>query len=367
MIDPKNPFNNETEFRDYNSDYGEIVPQIRIPTCKIPLRPNYKEARRIKRYYNIVGGFMLAHFLFSQVLSFILVQIFYIILSAVDSYASGGALPANYTDIAQNYLNNSSVGVGLNLVCYGIANVLVAVLGCKALKVPIPNLFKTENLTAGKQFSYVCITIFLHFLTQEVVYYVMQLFDSAGIDVDTLSSEMSTDMKYVILSFVYSVIVAPITEELVMRGFILKNTSRAGQRFGIFLSAFFFGIWHQNLPQFVLAFTVGIFWGFVVVKHNSIIPTIICHMAANGIVEVMSIFDAYEMDIVATLIEILYIVLALIGLILLIRLFVVERLPYAMPEQSERGWRLALASPLLMIAIVVNIGAGIYYILLTNM
>ena len=33
MIDPHDPFENETEFHDYQSDYAEIVPQIRIPGC----------------------------------------------------------------------------------------------------------------------------------------------------------------------------------------------------------------------------------------------------------------------------------------------------------------------------------------------
>ncbi|MDE6088778.1 MAG: hypothetical protein K2G25_10410, partial [Oscillospiraceae bacterium] len=58
-IDPKNPFCNPTEFAHYNSDYGEIVPQIRMKGCQIPLFPNDREKRRIHRYENIVGGFLL--------------------------------------------------------------------------------------------------------------------------------------------------------------------------------------------------------------------------------------------------------------------------------------------------------------------
>ncbi|HAJ96850.1 MAG TPA: hypothetical protein DCO72_03850 [Ruminococcus sp.] len=367
MIDPKNPFHNETEFRNYNSDYGEIVPQIRIPTCKIPLRPNHKESRRIRRYYNIAGGFMLGHFIFSWLLTFILVQVFYLILGAVDSYANGGTLPENYSQIAQNYMNDSSLGIGLNLFCYGLANVLVSWLGCRATKVPIPNLFKTENLTAGKMFSYVCITFFLHLLSENVIVKVMALFDNAGIDVNTADMDMSKDAKYLILSFVYGVIVAPITEELLMRGFFLKTTSRVSQRFGIFITAIFFGLLHQNLPQFILAFIAGSFWGYIVVKHNSIVPSIICHMAANGIVELSGIFDIYGIDLGTTLVNIVYVTLALIGLVLLIRMLIVERLPYAMPEQSERGTRLALTSPLMVIAGVVYISSSVYYVLVQNM
>ena len=61
----------------------------------------------------------------------------------------------------------------------------------------------------------------------------------------------------------------------------MKTFSKVSQRFGIFISAFFFGIMHGNVAQFILAFLVGIFMGYLDVKHNSLIPSICVHFAIN--------------------------------------------------------------------------------------
>ena len=46
---------------------------------------------------------------------------------------------------------------------------------------------------------------------------------------------------------IYSVILAPIFEEILFRGFVLKNLSRFNVRFGIIMSAILFGLFHGNL------------------------------------------------------------------------------------------------------------------------
>ena len=55
--------------------------------------------------------------------------------------------------------------------------------------------------------------------------------------------------------FLYASVLAPISEELLFRGFILRSLRPFGKRFAIFGSAFFFGLFHGNLLQTV--FIVG--------------------------------------------------------------------------------------------------------------
>ncbi len=49
LPDKFNPFDNPTEYHDYNGDYSDIVPQIEIPGCKIPVEPCKAEKKRIRR------------------------------------------------------------------------------------------------------------------------------------------------------------------------------------------------------------------------------------------------------------------------------------------------------------------------------
>lgn len=362
MIDPHNPFDNETEFTYYNTDYSEVVPQIRIPGCRIPLMPNKRERSRIRRYQNIVGGFMAGHFLLSNLIGFLLIELFYVLTMAMDSFAAGGSLPENYDTLLSDYLDNSSAMIALNILAYGVMNVLVTWLGCKATKIPIPNLFRTRDFNAGKAFCYITIALAIQLATGYAAMWVTDLLEGVGITPYEADFSTLPELKSTILSALYGVLIAPVTEELFMRGFVLKNLSRFGQRFGIVMSAFLFGIWHENLAQFILAFAAGCFFGYLTCKHDSLIPSIICHMAVNGFAQIFDICDTYGWDFAYTMLNMVYFIFALIGFVLLIRMFFTERLPKAMPAQTERGFRITLTSPLMLLVMICHIGAMVLLI-----
>ena len=364
LIDPHDPFENETEFHDYQSDYAEIVPQIRIPGCRIPLRANSREKSKIRRFYNIVGGFLLMHIIFSNLLAIGIDELILFLLRLSDQSLVGD-LPENYNELAVDYISGSSSLIALNILAIGVMNVIVIWLGCRATKIQIPNLFRTKNLDGFTMFSYITIALLLQCATGWAALGLDTLFEGVGITLYTPDEDLS-DLKSIILSVIYGVIIAPVTEELLMRGFVQKNLSRVSQRFGIIMTAFLFGIWHENVSQFVLAFTVGIFFGYIAAKHDSLVPSIICHMAVNGLAELGAIFNHYGWDTAFTVLDYVYAVLIFFGLIVLIRMLIVERLPRSTPHQAERGLRQAIASPLLMIACGCHIALAVTWIITNN-
>lgn len=366
-IDPKNPFRNETEFQAYNSDYGEIVPQIRMKGCKIPLFPNDREKKRIHRYENIVGGFLLLHLVLMNVLALVLMGGFSWLQGVVDSAMSGGELPVNYSELAWNYFENSSAYIAITMLSIAGCSILVTWLGCRMTKIPISNLFQTKEFHAGHALVYIAIALCIQTITGYAAAGITELLEGVGITAFEPDLSPSKEVKTVLISFIYSVIVAPITEELLVRGFVMKNLSRVSQHFGIIMSAFFFGVWHENIAQFVLAFCAGCFFGYITVKHNSLIPSIIAHMAVNLCAEIFSVCGVYDWDLAGNLMNMVYTILVIAGFILLIRMLITERFPSTTPEQAERGGRLSLTSPLLMIVMICHIGSSIYYILLESM
>ena len=229
MIDPHDPFENETEFHDYQSDYAEIVPQIRIPGCRIPLRANDREKSKIRRFYNTVGGFLLMHLIFSNVLALGIDALILALLRLSDT-ALVGDLPSNYNELAAAYISGSSSMIALNLLAFGVMNVLVVLLGCRATKIPIPNLFRTKNLDAFSIFSYITIALLLQCASGWAAVGLDTLFEGVGITLFTPDEDLGGGLKSVILSIIYSIIIAPVTEELLMRGFVQKNLSRVSQR-----------------------------------------------------------------------------------------------------------------------------------------
>lgn len=363
-INPKNPFENETEFTEYNSDYGEIVPQIRLEGCKIPLFPNLKERSRIRRYENIVGGFLLGHFALMNVLFLVLGECFIFFLSLADG--ASAALPENYHSLAWDYFQDTSSYTAIMMLCIAGCSILVTWLGCKATKIPISTLFQTKDFNIWLALSYIMIALLIQTAMGWTAVGIEELLEGVGISSYSPDLSDSKEIKVILMEIIYSVIVAPITEELMVRGFVLKNLSRVGQRFGIIMSAFFFGVWHENIAQFVLAFTAGCFFGYITVKHNSLIPSILAHMAVNLCATIFDICETYNWEMASNIFNGFYVLLVLAGAVLLIKMLITERFPYATPEQSERGFRIALTSPLLMGVLLCHIGSAVFYIVQEN-
>ncbi len=80
----------------------------------------------------------------------------------------------------------------------------------------------------------------------------------------------------------YSIVIAPISEELIFRGVTMKYAAKTMPFFlANVLQAFLFGLFHGNVIQGVYAFTVGLFCGYVCFIGNSIYLSILFHMMFN--------------------------------------------------------------------------------------
>lgn len=350
--DPHDPFGNETEFRDYNGDYGEIVPQIRIPGCQLPLRPDKQEKRKIRKYYSTVGGALLVHLLFSNILAIAMIILLTGIQTVLDTSAAGGILPADYEEMLQAYFDDSSSNMAMNLLVYGFCNVLTAAVGCRIIKVQIPSLFRTDSFKIRHILCYISIALFLQWACGWCSVWISDLLADADITLYEADFSTGQNVKNIVLSFIYSCIVAPVTEELLFRGFILKGLSRVSQHFGILMSAFLFGLWHMNFSQFILAFSVGMLMAYMDVKHNSILPSILTHFAVNLTAEIFSLLDTLELYTIYNMFDLFTFLVVIVGAVLLLCMFIRERLPHTTPAQAERGLRLSLTSFLMSAAII---------------
>lgn len=99
-------------------------------------------------------------------------------------------------------------------------------------------------------------------------------------DLETLSRLATNPIGLITASFV-----APVVEEMVFRGAILRALlqKKWNPWIAIFISAAIFGIIHMNLTQGVSAFVVGIFMGWLFYRTRSIWPGVILHMMNNTI------------------------------------------------------------------------------------
>lgn len=81
----------------------------------------------------------------------------------------------------------------------------------------------------------------------------------------------------------YTVLIAPIAEEIVFRGVILHKARRVLPFIGAnVLQAAFFGMYHQNIVQGIYAALLGFLFGLVCRKYNSLYAPILLHILVNA-------------------------------------------------------------------------------------
>lgn len=101
---------------------------------------------------------------------------------------------------------------------------------------------------------------------------------------DTYESLMEnigfSDVSWVLA--LYSVIIAPISEELIFRG-VTMHYAKKTMPFWLanIFQAFLFGVFHGNMVQGIYAFVVGLFCGYVCYRGGSIYLSILFHMLFN--------------------------------------------------------------------------------------
>ena len=83
------------------------------------------------------------------------------------------------------------------------------------------------------------------------------------------------------IGILMTVLIAPVVEELVFRKLMLDRIRNCGEKTAIVFSALCFGLFHGNLTQFLYAFSVGLFLGYVYCKTGKVLYTMIMHALLN--------------------------------------------------------------------------------------
>lgn len=98
-----------------------------------------------------------------------------------------------------------------------------------------------------------------------------------------------------VLSFIQVCILAPVMEEILMRGFLLGGLSvNYGKVTALFISSALFALLHFNMVQTLSALICGIVLGLLYIRTDSLICCIAAHAGYNMISYFTMIFPFFE-------------------------------------------------------------------------
>lgn len=140
---------------------------------------------------------------------------------------------------------------------------------------------KNNKMTAKVFFFMICFLFFAQLcsaLTTQFMESVLSLF---GLDLSEIISQDFSSRS--VTMFIYSTIMAPITEEIIFRGAGLRVLEKDGKVFAIIMTALLFGLFHENLYQLYFATIIGLGFGYIAFEY-SIFWAIFFHIFNNLVI-----------------------------------------------------------------------------------
>lgn len=193
----------------------------------------------------------------------------------------------------------------------------------KISNIRLSKIVPFEKIETKFLFSYIAVGLMVCTFANESTNQLMKNLNFIGIFPSLPEIPYDNHIFSIVLNFVTVAILPALMEEFVFRGVILGLLRKYGDGFAIVVSAAIFGLVHANIIQSSFAFIVGLILGYIVVKTNSLLPTIIIHFINNFFSILMDVFEKNlnvpARDILEFVTYLIFILLGSIGLIYLLQ------------------------------------------------
>lgn len=118
------------------------------------------------------------------------------------------------------------------------------------------------------------------------------LYEQLGIEMDDSAERLFASLMKEPWGYVAVGILAPLAEEIVFRGAILRTLldmmSKKNHWVAIMISAAIFGVVHGNMAQFVNALLMGLILGLMYYRTKSLVPGILLHWVNNTVAFILA-------------------------------------------------------------------------------
>lgn len=192
------------------------------------------------------------------------------------------------TDIDQN-LAISIINILVVVIGYPIAFYKFGKSRGRGFTEPLGSLFSKPQKSAVWVIKWVCISLSLTYLVAYGADFIVTLINSSLAELGSSLYINTTNIDFGDSGFGYFTylflvaISAPIMEELLFRGILYKNSEPLGELFAVALSGITFGLYHANGVQSLYTIVLGVTSCLLLLKTESIIPSMILHFMLNGV------------------------------------------------------------------------------------
>lgn len=346
----KDPFCNPTENLEYRESYSHIIPAFFFRTTKCHKKPSKAERKKLRYYYNSTGVILLA----KLVIEIAACLMFYVLLLL------GSVSFTPSVNLFYSALSDDTVRYAFRTIAVIISTIAVFFAGCRFTDLSPTRLVKScRAISTGDIVICFMTGIFFAGLSN------LMSFSVPSACGGYMPSAMHLEKNWMTaaITALFSCVVVPVTDGLIFRGVVLKNLSRASQRFGIIMSALLCALATCSLPAVIPAFFMSVLLGSMTVKHNSMIPSILIHMTVNFSCMIISVYSTFAWGSGDTIIKVWTMITLVVGGIFAAVRIAKDPLPKNKPEQHRRTLPVALSSVFIVLLFPVYVFTSLVGIL----
>ena len=216
----------------------------------------------------------------------VLYIIIFIVVQIIMMYAGAGIWAGIKGEGYQATLQ--AIGTGSNAILLALtsvfSNVITIIIFLKTKWTPL-----TRDYLLSKPWGTL---LWVALFTLGTIIPLSFLYEQLGIEMDENTQQIFTSLMKEPWGYVAVGILAPLAEEVVFRGAILRTLlgimSKKNHWVAIFISAAVFGLAHFNEAQFINALLMGLLLGWMYYRTGSLVPGILLHWVNNTMAYVLT-------------------------------------------------------------------------------
>ncbi len=220
----------------------------------------------------------------------------------------------NYLADRPDTVNSTAYQMSANISVTAATILLTLFIAGVFFKTTVWSFFKIDSKCVKTGVKWLSPCFVFNMLASTAIAFLTSFLNSMGVSVPSADfSIRQPSVIAVIMQITYIVILAPLFEEVLYRGLIIKMVSPYSKTGAVLVSALAFGLMHGNIPQAASAFCTGLIYAIIALKCGSIIPTMIIHSLNNLIVNSPELASALGISYNEAVLSIIEICIGLFG------------------------------------------------------
>lgn len=279
-----------------NNQYGQPAPTGQPPQMTQPVQP-LRPQKKPGIAGKIFGGVVLSLVIMGLFIGVQFVVAVVLMIGAAVQYAMEAPGDINYvTQMLMQKIQEPDFMTNLTVIATAVSAVIAVffywLLWGRKRTAQDKQYFR-EKVLRGKNFLMISVaTVGLYFLAI-LISNIIGIVSPDTMEAYNEMMNMALGGNIFMVMFT-TIILAPISEECIMRGMIFRNLQKYFSiPAAIVIQAVIFGIFHMNWVQGLYVLPVGLALGFVAAKSKSVFPCIYMHMLNNFMSIVLALLPEF--------------------------------------------------------------------------